>query len=701
MEQYPLITCAKCGASNRGEARFCQKCGADLAPITLPVTPPTAPARNTQPPAPTQGNIFTDIVDEIEGMAGDVRNAFSSLAKALLGGNKKAPPGQKVPVQGQPTTLRNPVIQPPVAAQPREVEQGPEKPAVSNRLTAPTRMISSLIAPKAVGEVVGGYVILEAWPLQHSNYYRVRMERCPQGHANPGAQTERCSTCQAELGVYLMRETDISQRGSETQPTAPLTTIPLASGTNLNSQPLTPRSIDRQNVAGQRAALIQLSRSGTPGFLKLAAVFDSAGRRYAVSDYPGQGWQSLTQLNLQAVDSVLIPHWILTLGQALLKLGEAGFQAEAASQVDIFEPVVVANQQVAFADLSMFTRREPSPPLDQQITFLAQVLYSLASGKQQERSTAPRDYSDVPPPFRSLVARVDQNAYPNLAAFLDAVRESQKLPDSGQIQTRGLRQIAGYSTDTGKKRDHNEDFVGKYSLGMQQAADAPEVGLYLVADGMGGHQGGELASREVVRVILNEIQEHMQELQSTPKLKRSTIKIDHEVTAGEVLRQAVSRANEVLFQARQKIGSDRGTTLTAALVIGASSAVANVGDSRTYLWRDGNLRQITQDHSLVASMVAANMIRPDEVRSHPQRNQIYRTLGEKAAVEVDLFENPLRQGDRLMLCSDGLWEMVLDQEIQQIMAQSSNPQEACDRLIEAANLAGGEDNISVVLVWMA
>jgi serine/threonine protein phosphatase PrpC len=116
--------------------------------------------------------------------------------------------------------------------------------------------------------------------------------------------------------------------------------------------------------------------------------------------------------------------------------------------------------------------------------------------------------------------------------------------------------------------------------------------------------------------------------------------------------------------------------------------------------RENYLDQITQDHSLVASLLASNMIEPSEVRSHPQRNQIYRTLGDKPEIEVDIFQRTLEPGDQLMLCSDGLWEMVLDDAVANILQNSRTPQSACDRLIEAANAGGGEDNISVVVVWL-
>jgi protein phosphatase len=156
----------------------------------------------------------------------------------------------------------------------------------------------------------------------------------------------------------------------------------------------------------------------------------------------------------------------------------------------------------------------------------------------------------------------------------------------------------------------------------------------------------------------------------------------------------------VLVRRGRAKGSDLGSTVTAALVIGDVVTVASVGDSRTYLLRGGRLEQLTQDHSLVARLVEANVIEPEEVRSHPQRNQIYRCLGHDETVEVDTFVKQLEADDVLVLCSDGLWEMARNEEIQRIIEGSRNPQRGCDKLIEAANRAGGDDNIAVIVVEM-
>jgi serine/threonine protein phosphatase PrpC len=141
-----------------------------------------------------------------------------------------------------------------------------------------------------------------------------------------------------------------------------------------------------------------------------------------------------------------------------------------------------------------------------------------------------------------------------------------------------------------------------------------------------------------------------------------------------------------------------GTTVTAALLEGPRAYIVNVGDSRTYRLRNGILAKLTEDHSLVGSLLKAGAITEAEVYTHPQRNQIYRSLGAKPTVEVDLLETELKKGDLLLLCSDGLWEMVRDPQIRDILLRSPTPKAACDTLVRAAYDAGGEDNITAVVV---
>jgi len=165
-----------------------------------------------------------------------------------------------------------------------------------------------------------------------------------------------------------------------------------------------------------------------------------------------------------------------------------------------------------------------------------------------------------------------------------------------------------------------------------------------------------------------------------------------------LLKDGVQSANLAVHQRNVDQRADMGTTMTAALIVDKIAYVANVGDSRTYLYRQSEgLKKITNDHSVVASLVTAGIINAEDVYTHPKRNQIYRSLGEKPDVEVDVFSVPLQPGDILLLCCDGLWEMTRDNIIQDILLKMPDPAQAGQALIEAALHGGGDDNISVVL----
>ena len=224
------------------------------------------------------------------------------------------------------------------------------------------------------------------------------------------------------------------------------------------------------------------------------------------------------------------------------------------------------------------------------------------------------------------------------------------------------------ATDTGLVRDQNEDSVAPRDMGV-------ETGRFVVgvADGMGGHRHGEVASAIALDAALE--------------------------TDGDV-KARVRAANRAVVEA----GDDdpdlkgMGTTLTLAVFDGDGLEIGHVGDSRAYLLRDGDLEQLTTDHSLVAEMVARGDITADEASVHPYRSVITRAIGLQGEVEVDWFTRRIEAGDRVLLCSDGLTGMVPPDRIRDILEAEPHPTESVWSLIEAANEAGGVDNISVVVV---
>ncbi|HET8844426.1 MAG TPA: Stp1/IreP family PP2C-type Ser/Thr phosphatase, partial [Ktedonobacteraceae bacterium] len=264
---------------------------------------------------------------------------------------------------------------------------------------------------------------------------------------------------------------------------------------------------------------------------------------------------------------------------------------------------------------------------------------------------------------------------------------SQDASDQGQM--RGLKLAVATRSDPGLKRKHkpNEDSL----FAMQGARKQQPFGLFVVADGMGGHANGQDASRLAIQTMINYM---------LPKMSNDSIE---EELFRDMLGDGVQQANQAVHQRNLEAHGDMGTTMTTALVVGSTAYVANVGDSRTYLYREGQgLSKVTQDHSVVASLVEAGIIKPDDIYTHPKRNQIYRSLGEKPQVEVDTFKVELQPGDKLLLCSDGLWDMVRDPLIQQVMSKpSEDPNKTGQELIKAALQGGGEDNVSVIVIQLS
>ncbi len=290
-----------------------------------------------------------------------------------------------------------------------------------------------------------------------------------------------------------------------------------------------------------------------------------------------------------------------------------------------------------------------------------------------------------------------------------------------------LKLTAADKTDVGKQREQNEDFAYK----RVESADDGDRGLFIVADGMGGYKAGEVASRLAVETISKALDVFFKPVHDQPTVKLDKASLDPNKVSNansssstapgtqktqklsetqalavidDQLTSAIQQANKAIVRYGEQKSAARGlgSTVTAVLIQNEQAYVANVGDSRTYLLRGNKLTPMTKDHSLVARLVESKQIEPEDVYTHPQRNLIYRSLGAgHKNIEVDIFHEVLKPGDKLLLCSDGLWEMVRDEDLLNTLTEQISPQVICDTLIKLANENGGEDNITAIVVHVS
>ena len=251
--------------------------------------------------------------------------------------------------------------------------------------------------------------------------------------------------------------------------------------------------------------------------------------------------------------------------------------------------------------------------------------------------------------------------------------------------------VAASGQSVGKQREINEDSLLAVTATLAGNSGSLPFGVYIVADGMGGHQYGEVASNVAIRTvgghIMNKFQPYLFGIKPASP----------DESLQEIMQAAVKDAQKII----QSEAPSSGTTLTAALVLGQQVTIAHVGDSRAYnIHPDGRTEVITRDHSLVKRLEELGHISEDEAENYPHRNVLYRALGQGEILEPDIFTVAFPQTGYLMLCSDGLWGVVGDQDIYRMINEAPNLQRACQNLVEAANTAGGPDNISVVIAQM-
>jgi serine/threonine protein phosphatase PrpC len=421
-------------------------------------------------------------------------------------------------------------------------------------------------------------------------------------------------------------------------------------------------------------------------------------RHYTVAE-ARQG-VTLSQFTLpRPVDQVM--EWALQLSDALRYLHAQGVISPGATPENILikeDEAVLANLQNARPASEEPAKRDRQFAND--IGLLAATLYESLTGRYS--TTLPKDQrlldAHFPPEMEEAFDRALRPT-PTAPPITDE-EWRQLIGRAAEIVTApppNIRVRSGRLSHVGMSRPLNEDCLAVIECQAVQESVSAGLGLYVVADGMGGYEGGEIASAIAIATV-------------TERLLHDFITPQFSSTAGEPdetqittwLSDAIQNANQHINNARSARGNDMGTTLVGAIVSGDRAYIANVGDSRAYLLRKGEktITQVSVDHSLVQRLVATGQITAEEAKYHPYRNVIFRSLGGQPNVEIDMFHERLHPGDRLLLCSDGLSGMVPDPELASIIAAHDDPQEACRALIERANAAGGVDNITAVLVYI-
>ncbi len=391
------------------------------------------------------------------------------------------------------------------------------------------------------------------------------------------------------------------------------------------------------------------------------AQYGDAARAYLAVEFP------LAPFTPAKYSETQILRWGIQLADALAHLHAQQLAHGNIQLASLF----LADTQIKLGDYARLTAYLPE--------LGAQDIAQLTNTLAQLSAPAPRFAPEVAAIWQRPAPYADSHALKNaLQLALDALRR----------QT-GIITTVGRLSDIGMRRELDEDALITLEIAQGTHAGCQVVGLYAVADGMGGASAGEIASKLATDTLAREITQNL----IVPRVTAAG-----EINYAAVLQAAVEQANREVHQARAHAQSDMGSTLVAALVIGTQAHIANVGDSRAYLITPDAITRITKDHSFVQVLVERGHITEADARTHPQRNLILRNVGEKPEIVVDLFTLALEAGQHLLLCCDGLWEMVPDETIAALVRQHALPQAACRALIQAANANGGNDNITCVLV---
>jgi len=333
--------------------------------------------------------------------------------------------------------------------------------------------------------------------------------------------------------------------------------------------------------------------------------------------------------------------------------------------------------------MELFRRLFNKPAAENQLSEKVNTSMSSAPDEHlfptQELPSEPetRELEETAPYEPQLMGAVTRPLPPEPASILNALIQG--------------RATYGQESDQGMVRTNNQDSAYTFLANSISDEHNPQFGLFIVADGMGGHQLGEKASALALRVVASQVLQKIY----TPLLNVEDDSHDRP-TIAEALIQAVQIANDRVL----KYVNGSGTTTTAMIVMGNLAHVVHVGDSRAYHITSKEIEQMTRDHSLAQRLIELGQLTQEEAKDHPQRNVLYRAIGQMNEIEVDTLTKRLQPGVQVLLCSDGLWGWVSDEQIFDVVNSVSHPQEACEKLVALANTNGSQDNITAVIFKM-
>ncbi|GEM_PF-412869 len=442
----------------------------------------------------------------------------------------------------------------------------------------------------------------------------------------------------------------------------------------------------------------------TQGLPRIYKTFRDSQRDYALleeaSGQPLATFAPVTPAGERVSEERLLA-WTRSLASALAPLHEGGV---ALANISIASINIAGGELPRIVDVSG-AQEADAVGIAADVAALARLAAAFLTSPLTEGKTPT---SSDPATLSDLLAEAIGGRYKDADDFaeaLDHYREEGQTP-----ATLSLLLAAG--THVGMVRKLNEDSLLTLDFSAVETDHHQLVSLLVVADGMGGHDSGEVASSMAVRTIAANIAENVLggaifnygNGLDVPPLGPGDVDIMQGSEAvGEMLRSAVIAANREIVQKSRERYSDMGTTCVACLIVGNQAYFANVGDSRAYIYRNGKLEQVTEDHSLAWKLVQAGQLTVDEIRTFNRRNEIYKSLGDDPNMEVDLFSRKLKPFDVVLLCSDGLWEMIYEEDkdgtpgIATLINTSDDPHHAVQRLIKAANEGGGQDNIAVII----